>query len=103
MTDDDSARRELRAATDNPELPGKSTQAERDAEAQALRDNMARLRALRLAREATEPTRSTAKKITRAKPGQKTKTGGGSSSKPEKKSQALSDWLASQQNGGRRI
>lgn len=99
MTDDDSARDELRAATDSPDVSGKSTQAERDAEAQAVRDNMARLRALRLAREAAEPQRPAAKKITRTKSGPKTKSAG----KLEKKSQALSDWLASQQNGGRRI
>ena len=101
MTDDDSARDQLRAATD-PDLQGKSTKEQRDAEAQAVRDNMARLRALRLAREAAEPQRATVKKVTRTtKPssGSKTKSVG----KPEKKAQSFSDWLASQQSGGRRI
>jgi hypothetical protein len=62
-------------------------------------DNMARLKALRLAREAVEPPRPAAKKTARAKPGQKSK----STSKKDDKPKALSDWLASQQNGGRRV
>lgn len=102
MTDDNSARDDQRAAAPSP-MEGKSTQAQRDAEAQAVRDNMARLRALRLAREAAEPQRSVTKKTSRAKPGAggaKTKS---SSAKADAKPQALSDWLASQQTGGRRI
>ena len=102
MTDDSSARDQLRAATDSPDFPGKSTKEQRDAEAQAVRDNMARLRALRLAREAVEPQRATVKKVTRTtKPGSGSKTK--SVGKPEKKAQSFSDWLASQQSGGRRI
>jgi hypothetical protein len=68
--------------------------AEREAATKATLDNMARLRALRLAREATEPQRApTARKTRTAK-----------ARKPaEKATPALSDWLASQQSGGRRI
>jgi hypothetical protein len=52
---------------------------------------MAKLKALRLAREAAEPPRpATAPKKARTK-----KTSG-------EKSPALSDWLAGQQSGGRR-
>jgi len=65
---------------------------ERDAATKAVLDNMARLKALRLAREAAEPPRPLAAKTTRAK----------SPKKSAEKAPALSDWLASQQNGGRR-
>jgi hypothetical protein len=70
--------------------PGK---VERDAAAKAVLDNMAKLKALRLAREAAEPPRpaTTAKKVR-----------GKSAKKSEEKSPALSDWLAGQQSGGRR-
>lgn len=66
---------------------------DRDADTKAILDNMARLKALRLAREAAEPQRPVAAKKTRAK----------SSKKSTEKAPALSDWLASQQSGGRRI
>jgi hypothetical protein len=70
----------------------KTGKADRDAALKAVTDNMAKLKALRLAREAAEPPRSaTASKKTRAKP----KTSG-------EKGPALSDWLAGQQSGGRR-
>jgi hypothetical protein len=70
------------------------TKEERDRAAKAVIDNMARLKALRLAREAAEPARpAAAVKKTRAKPGKKS----------EEKAPALSDWLAGQQSGGRRI
>jgi hypothetical protein len=59
----------------------------RDAAAKAVLDNMARLKALRLAQQATEPA-VTARPA--GKPGQK----------PQAK--ALGDWLSSQQSGGRR-
>jgi hypothetical protein len=52
---------------------------------------MAKLKALRLAREATEPPPAPAAKKARTK-----------SVKADSKSPALSEWLASQQNGGRR-
>jgi hypothetical protein len=71
----------------------KTGKADRDAAAKAVIDNMARLKALRLAREAAEPARSTSSvKKTRAKPGKKS----------AEKAPALADWLADQQNGGRR-
>jgi hypothetical protein len=55
-------------------------------------DNMAKLKALRLAREAAAPPApAPAPKKARAK-----------SKKSEEKSPALSDWLAGQQSGGRR-
>ena len=65
---------------------------ERDAALKAMTDNMAKLKALRLAREASEPPRlpATVKKA-RAK-----------SKKPGEKGPALAEWLASQQGGGRR-
>jgi hypothetical protein len=65
---------------------------DRDAALKAVTDNMAKLKALRLAREAAEPARpaATAKKA-RTKP-----------KKSEEKGPALADWLAGQQSGGRR-
>jgi hypothetical protein len=69
----------------------RSGKTDRDAGTKAVLDNMARLKALRLAREAAEPPRpAAAPRKARAKP------------KPGEKSPALSEWLASQQNGGRR-
>ena len=66
--------------------------AERDAALKAVTDNMAKLKALRLAREAAEPPRpAAAPKKSRAKP-----------KKSGDKGPALSDWLAGQQSGGRR-
>jgi hypothetical protein len=70
----------------------KTGKAGRDAAAKAVTDNMARLKALRLAREAAEPPRSATVKKTRAKPGKKS----------TEKAPALADWLAGQQSGGRR-
>lgn len=70
----------------------KSGKTERDAAAKAVLDNMAKLKALRLAREAAEPTPAAPAK----KPAAKSK-------KPDEKTPALGDWLASQQNGGRRV
>ena len=64
---------------------------ERDVAAKAVLDNMARLKALRLAREASEPPPPPVVKKTRAK-----------SKKPDEKGPALSDWLVGQQSGGRR-
>ena len=71
----------------------KTGKADRDAATKAVLDNMAKLKALRLAREAAEPPRPAAPpKKARAKP-----------KKPGEKGPALTDWLASQQSGGRRI
>ena len=64
---------------------------DRDAALKAVTDNMAKLKALRLAREAAAPPPAATVKKTRAK-----------SKKPDEKSPALGDWLAGQQSGGRR-
>ena len=70
----------------------KTGKAEREAELKAVTDNMARLKALRLAREAAEPARpAAASRKARAKPG-----------KSEEKRPALSEWLAGRQSGGHR-
>jgi hypothetical protein len=95
MTKDERDRAEARfnkaakAADD-----AKTGKKDRDAAAKAVLDNMAKLRALRLAREAAEPPRpaAAAKKKTRGKPAKKS----------EAKTPALGDWLSSQQSGGRR-
>jgi hypothetical protein len=68
----------------------KAGKSEQDIAAKAVLDNMARLKALRLAREAAEPP--PAAKKARAK----------SPKKSGEKAPALSDWLAGQQSGGRR-
>jgi hypothetical protein len=70
----------------------KMTMADRDPATKAALDNMARLKALRLAREAAAPQPA------KAAPGKaRSKV-----SKAGEKAPALTDWLASQQNGGRR-
>jgi hypothetical protein len=71
----------------------RSGKTDRDAASKAVLDNMAKLKALRLAREAAEPPRP-------ATPTKKART---KAKKTDEKSPALTDWLASQQNGGRRI
>jgi len=73
--------------------------AEREAAAKAVRDNMARLKALRLAKEAASPTPP----AKRAKAGSKAggKTTGKTSGKAAQ-GQDLSAWLASQRSGGYR-
>ena len=70
----------------------KSGRTDRDRAAKAVLDNMAKLKALRLAREAAElPRPAAALKKARATP-----------KKSGEKGPALSDWLAGQQSGGRR-
>jgi hypothetical protein len=69
----------------------RSGKADRDAASKAVLDNMAKLKALRLAREAAAPPPPVTLKKARPKP-----------KKPGEKSPALGDWLASQQSGGRR-
>ncbi len=69
----------------------KTGMAERDAALKAVTDNMAKLKALRLAREAAEPPRPVAPKKARAK-----------AKKSGERVPALSEWLAGQQSGGRR-
>jgi hypothetical protein len=78
----------------------KATKSERDAAAKAVLDNMARLKAMRLAREAVSPP-VPAKKKTATKSG-KTSSSKTSSSKSAEKAQALAAWLADQRSGGRR-
>ncbi len=72
----------------------KVVKSDRDVSTKAVLDNMARLKALRLAREATAPP--AAAKKPRAK----------SSTSPTKKTaekgQVLADWLAGRQSGGHR-
>ena len=67
---------------------------ERDAASKAVLDNMARLKALRLAREATAPPAAA------KKPRAKSSTSSGK--KTEEKGQVLADWLAGRQSGGHR-
>ena len=76
----------------NKSSHGKTGKTEQEIAAKAVLDNMARLKALRLARDAAEPPRPTVTKSARSK----------SPKKPEEKTPALGDWLAGQQSGGRR-
>jgi hypothetical protein len=71
----------------------RSGKADRDAASKAVLDNMAKLKAMRLAREAAAPPATVTVKKARAK----SKTPGEKSPAP-----ALGDWLANQQSGGRR-
>jgi anti-sigma factor RsiW len=93
MTQEDRNRADARfnkaARASNEARTGKN---DRDVATKAVLDNMAKLKALRLAREAAEPPPpAAAPKKARAKP-----------KKSGEKSPALSDWLAGQQSGGRR-
>jgi hypothetical protein len=90
MTKEDRNRADARFNKPGQRKPGKSAQ---DAATKAVLDNMARLKALRLAREAAEPPRPAA--MVRKKPAAKPK-------KSDEKAPDLSAWLAGQQNGGRR-
>jgi hypothetical protein len=69
----------------------RSGKADRDSATRAVLDNMAKLKALRLAREAAAPPPTVAPKKARAK-----------AKKSDEKAPALTDWLANQQSGGRR-
>ncbi len=92
MTKEDRERAQTRAdKATRAAHDARSGKADRDAASKAVLDNMAKLKALRLAREAAEPPRVAAAK----KPGAKAK-------KPDEKAPALSAWLMSQQSGGRR-
>jgi len=93
MSNDDNAPADADSSQNASDEAKRDFKAERDAATKAVIDNMARLRALRLAKEAAEPARPTAAaKKSRAKPAKKSAA----------KSPALSDWLAGQQNGGHR-
>jgi len=89
MKKEDRNRADARFNKPNQGKPGKSAQ---DVAAKAVLDNMARLKALRLAREAAEPPPPAA--AVRKKPAK--------AKKYDEKAPALSEWLAGQQNGGRR-
>ena len=96
MTKEDRDRAQARAdKVARAAQDARSGKAERDASAKAVLDNMAKLKALRLARQAAEPPRAPAAKAAKKAPAAGTKR---SNAKPV----ALSDWLANQQNGGRR-
>ena len=88
MAKEDRTRADARFNRPGHAKPGKS---DYDIANKAVLDNMARLKALRLAREPAEPPLPVAAKKTRAK----AKASGD-------KAPALADWLAGQQSGGRR-
>ena len=90
MTNDDHGRDDRAAKAAEA---AKSAMAEREAATKATLYNMAWLRALRLAREAAVPPRAPATMKARA----------AKARKPTEKAPALSDWLANQQSGGRRL
>jgi hypothetical protein len=80
----------------------KSTKAERDSAQKAVLDNMARLKALRVAREAAMPQAPAKKKVAaKSSKASSGKTSGKTTSgKPAEKSVALAAWLAEQRKGG---
>lgn len=90
MSKDD---RERSSKADRAANDARSGKSERDAAAKAVIDNMAKLKAMRLAREAAEPPRVTATKKKAA-----TKSG----SKSGEKAPALAAWLEGQKGGGHR-
>src|SRR5438105_13027447 len=95
MTKEDRDRAQARAdKATKAAQDARSGKAERDASAKAVLDNMAKLKALRLAREAAEPQRAPAARTA--------KKARASTKRPDEKPVALSDWLTSQQSGGRR-
>jgi hypothetical protein len=89
MSKEDRNRADARFSKTSQIKPGKT---DYDVAAKAVLDNMAKLKALRLAREAAEPPPPAVTKKARSK----------SPKKSGEKAPALSDWLAGQQNGGRR-
>jgi len=95
MTKEDRDRAQARVdKTTRAAQDARSGKADRDAASRAVLDNMAKLKALRLAREAVAPPAPVKAK----------KTAVAKSKKPGEKrpAPALADWLASQQSGGRR-
>ena len=95
MTKEDRDRAQARAdKVTRAAHDARSGKIERDASAKAVLDNMAKLKALRLAREAAEPQRAPVARAAKKAPA--------STKRQDEKPVALSDWLASQQNGGRR-
>jgi hypothetical protein len=95
MTKEDRDRAQARAdKVARAAHDARSGKVERDASAKAVLDNMAKLKALRLAREAAEPPRAPVARAAKKAPA--------STKRQDVKPEALSAWLASQQNGGRR-
>lgn len=84
---------------------GAQALAEQEARAVAVRQNMERLKALRLAKEAEEAKRAPAPTAKRAKGAKAAKGKGGAKSSGGKqeggKTQPLSAWLAAQRDSGR--
>ena len=82
---------------DNPneKRNGANAKSLQEAEAQAAREKMARLRAMRLAHEAANPPVAKASAARSAAPRQKGK-------KAPARSVSLSDWLSDQEQTGRR-
>ena len=73
----------------------KVVKSDRDVTTKAVLDNMARLKALRLAREATAPPAAAKKPRAKSSTSSSTK-------KTVEKAQVLADWLAGRQSGGHR-
>jgi hypothetical protein len=94
MTNDDNHR--AGGATE-----GDGGKTEREAATKAVLDNMARLRALRLAREAAMPQAGPSSKTKRTKTASPTAKRGGKKAEDDKP-RPLSEWLADQQSSGRR-
>ncbi len=93
MTKEDRDRAQARLdKTTRAAQDARSGKADRDSASKAVLDNMAKLKALRLAREAAEPPRPV---VAKKAPAKSKKSSG-------EKAPALTDWLASQQSGGRR-
>ena len=95
MAKDDRNRAEARSSKiTRASQDARTGKTDRDASSKAVLDNMARLKALRLAHEAAEPPKPAAPpkkaRAKSAKSGEKTPA------------PALGDWLADQQTGGRR-
>ncbi len=81
------------------ERAGIRAMSQHEADVQLLRDKTARLRELRLAREAADAAAGGAA-VANGHAAIKKKTG--KSGKPREKAPSLSDWLATQQKEGRR-
>jgi hypothetical protein len=79
----------------NNKHPGAKPLSQFEAEAQALREKTARLRALRLAHEATTKPVAEKRSAPRSGAGKKTK-------REPAKSVPLADWLSAQEDTGRR-
>jgi hypothetical protein len=73
----------------------KVVKSDRDVTTKTVLDNMARLKALRLAREASAPPAAVKKPRAKSSSASSTK-------KTVEKSQVLADWLAGRQSGGHR-